>query len=313
MHTLILKFREFHFQRTKRFVDFLLPHLALLNITFVCLLSTYAFGKYLGLPTDPLGLATYAAVVFLTYIINRYTDREDEINDPRTKRAFNSSRYLLFFTITLVSGLFVVSAVRGYLSWYFFLLIVIGILYSIPIIPVYHRRDNSIAFARLKSFGYLKSFSVGITMGSSFFLYHFLSPVNNTIIFTGELFSLFFTGIFIVFIAANFCDIRDYYGDKISGVKTFATLLGPTKTIWFTYIIPAFAWSSLSILLFRRELISAQILLFTLLNMLFPIFYYAAFYNRRIKLSPSFILILADTSMFFYGAGLLLIAEGATL
>jgi len=289
------------------------PVLSPLFLALATTMAALGTGQYLGYKPQWLTLCTYGSIVFLVYTINRFTDKEDLINDPDSKLVFSANRWILFLAITASAILLIFSAFYQQLSWYYILIIAIGIIYSIRLIPVYDsNQPQKFIFLRIKDIPFLKSVTVSITMGSSFFLVHIIS-VQTFIAYNIETVSLFVTSLIFVFINTNFCDIKDYTGDKATNVQTLPTTFGIKNTIIYALFLPAFFWLLLIGLFYSQRLVSGQAFAVHIINMIFPVAYFLLYFMPKRKINPSIMTIVADSCALVFGASMLWLAHVQSL
>jgi 4-hydroxybenzoate polyprenyltransferase len=188
---------------------------------------------FFKLPLDFILISTGFFITFGIYLLNRFTDKEDNVNCPDRKFYFQEKNKILPI-LFIVGSIFILLTTSRLLPWHVFMLCG-GILYSISIIPVIKKR--SIQFIRLKDIILVKNLIVSLIWGLSSFIIAksqkgAIMPENSL-----DLFIIISAFCLTTFINTTSCDVRDVTGDFYSGTKTLATYFGKNKIkIGFLFI-----------------------------------------------------------------------------
>lgn len=282
--------------------------LNLLKPVFVLLylsaIATFAFvcgAIYIGCPIDKLLVLTSALIVFSVYAINRFTDREDLINDINKRLFFDNNPIILFLSILSLCLSVVTLLLFDRLTIFHIMIIFSGLAYSYKIIPILEK-DKKIKFLRIKDIIFAKSIIVSLIWGASFFTISwsiYPNYIKNPIEIV-----LFIIGCSIAtFVNTNFADIRDYKGDLTFNIPTLPVRFGIKNTYLYAMFIPSAIWLTTIITLNIMGIIGLQSLLFLLINLFFPLIYIFGYLKKII--SNKLIEPCADAYIGVYAIGLL--------
>ncbi len=279
------------------------PFFSLLFFGITSAMGLLSTSIFLGVPIDPLLTASFGAIVFCVYGINRYTDIEDMLNDPEKRVYFNHNRYLLPSIIALLSLTLLGLYMSGKLMPFHFFITGIGAAYSIPLIPIW-TSTKKFKRVRLKDLTFAKSLTVSVTLGSSFFIINWLahpSEIGRPLLTLLTMFS----GMLVIYVNTNFCDIRDVVGDRAEAIPTIPVRYGVRKTILYTALMPTIIWLSVVAVLWFFQLISSSLVLFYVFNAAYPGVYFLLYFSQRLGKKTT--TVIADLSVFFFCIGLLLL------
>jgi UbiA prenyltransferase family. len=185
-------------------------------------------------PVDWILITTYFFITFGVYLLNRFTDTEDSFNCPEQRMFFQQKSKLIFIPISfIVASVILLTATNRLVFWHI-VLIVLGVLYSVSLIPIIH--NKSIRFARLKDILFLKNIAVSLLWGITPFAIAASqkSPVLST---KGDLVIVVMAFCLTTLINTVSCDVRDTDGDRHAGVLTLATRFGEKRTGLFLFVL----------------------------------------------------------------------------
>jgi 4-hydroxybenzoate polyprenyltransferase len=279
----------------------IVPVLSMMFLPSAAILVSASATLYMGAPLDPLVLITAWAIVFGIYGLNRFTDVEDMVNNPEKRIFFKSHPGILFASIaTMAISTLLLLLTHRFTIVHFFMLFT-GTAYSIRLIPVFQKKGE-IKFKRLKEIPFLKSTTVAVIWGVSFFLINLaLYPhlqSNNL-----EIALLMISFTLVTFVNTNFLDIPDLVGDRATGIPTIPAQFGVKNTMIYIILLPSLLWLGIILCLFYAGIIGDKITLFLLVNALFPVFYIGCYFSKF--LSQKKIGIAADSCAFVFSIGLL--------
>lgn len=277
------------------------PVLSMMFLPSAAILVSASATLYMGAPLDPIVLITAWAIVFGIYGLNRFTDVEDMVNNPEKRIFFKSHPGILITAVaTMVISTLLLLFTHRFTIVHFFMLFV-GTAYSLRIIPILDKKGR-IIFKRLKEIPFLKSGTVAVIWGISFFminlaLYPHLQSNNFEIVLLMISFTL------VTFVNTNFLDIPDLIGDRATGIPTVPARYGIKNTIIYTVLLPSLLWLGIILYFFCAGTISNTITIFLLVNVLFPVFYIGCYFSNF--LPQKTIGIAADSCAFVFSIGLL--------
>jgi 4-hydroxybenzoate polyprenyltransferase len=178
----------------------------------------------------------YNFVVFLlsillsigVYLLNRVLET-DNINYPERSIFFVRFKWLLAVSIAALVVPIAVLLATGNLRPLpvFFLGSLIGVLYSVKILPFYD--GSNIRWISLKHIPLVKNISVSLLWGGSALAIVILM-CDTRYFFRPDVIMLFFTFTILNLNSTIACDIRDIEGDRTDSITTLPTLLGLKKT-----------------------------------------------------------------------------------
>jgi 4-hydroxybenzoate polyprenyltransferase len=184
-------------------------------------------------PIDLILIFTGITITFGVYMLNKFTDDEDNYNCPDQKMFFQKKSLLIASPILLiVSSIFLLVITNRLVAWHI-ILIVSGILYSISVIPFV--RNKSLCFIRLKNILFIKNIVVCLLWGITPFA---LAASQKYSVMPGKTDLLIAVIAFCLttFITAIAYDVPDADGDRHVGVLTITTQFGEKFTAYFLLI-----------------------------------------------------------------------------
>jgi 4-hydroxybenzoate polyprenyltransferase len=178
-------------------------------------------------PVDLILITTYFIITFGIYLLNRFTDSEDSFNCPEQRIFFQQKSKLIIVPIFFIAISIILLTATDRLVFWHIILIVLGVLYSVNLIPMVH--NNSMRFVRLKDLLFIKNISVSLLWGITPFVIAASqkSPVFPTL---GDLLVVVSAFCLTTLINTVSCDVRDTDGDRHAGVLTLATRFGEKRT-----------------------------------------------------------------------------------
>lgn len=275
-------------------------------LCYLSAIATFAFicgAVYLGCPIDYHLILTSFVIVFSVYAINRFTDKEDIINDLNKRLFFDKNPIILVISIALLIVSVFTLMLFNKLTLFHILIIASGIAYSYKVIPAI-TKNRVVHFLRIKDIIFAKSVIVSIIWGASFF------AISWTIYPTyikdpTEIIIFIISCTIATFVNTNFADIRDYSGDSAFNIPTLPVHFGIKNTYIYAMIIPSLLWFIVVITLSLMGLIRMQALMFLLINLFFPLVYILGYTTKSI--SEKLIEPCADAYIGVYALGLLVL------
>jgi 4-hydroxybenzoate polyprenyltransferase len=263
----------------------------------------YASEIFMKTPVDLTLIWTFAAFTFFIYTLNKYTDKEDCIAKKKDLDYFSNNPYFLAVSVVLMVFAIACLLIEKKYGIYHTIVLIAGIVYSIKSIPAVV--NKKIVFLRLKDICFLKSITVALTWGLSFFLINWITYpeyVSNT----REIVILMVSFTYATFVNTVFCDIRDYYGDYMANIRTVPVLLGIPRTYRYVVYIPTIIMFTVVSVMYVFGIISLSIFGLLLFNLLYPVFYIFIYEKKVIKLSA--IPAIAESFIFLFSIGLMVIS-----
>ena len=177
---------------------------------------------------DPILITAYFFITFGVYLLNKFTDSEDGFNCPERRMFFQNHSKLILLPITMFSVSLLLLAATGRLYLSHIVLTVLGILYSVQLIP--YRKSRSTRFTRLKDILFIKNISVALLWGITPFAIAANRAGFSNMSSPSDLAVIILSFCSTWLINTTSCDVRDIAGDRHVGVKTVATILGKRNT-----------------------------------------------------------------------------------
>lgn len=283
-----------------KLLDLLKP---LLTLIFLALIGTFALvagAVYIGCPIDPVVVITSALIVFSIYAINRFTDKEDLINDVNKRLFFENNPIILILSILLLLATIVALVLVDKLTIFHLAIIAAGFAYSFKIIPIFTKK-RGISFLRIKDILFAKSVVVSIIWGTYFFAISW-SLYPSYVVNSTEIILFIISCTVANFVNTNFADIRDHDGDLAYNVPTLPVQFGIKNTYLYAMLLPSVIWFIAIVALTITGTIMLPALLFLLINLFFPLVYIVG-YNKKI-ISEKLIEPFADGYIAIFGVGL---------
>jgi 4-hydroxybenzoate polyprenyltransferase len=182
---------------------------------------------------DLILIFTYVFITFSIYLLNKFTDDEDNYNCPEQKILFQRKPILITIPIFLIALSIILLSFTNRLMVWHIVLIICGIFYSVNLIPII--KNNSIAFIRLKDIFFIKNILVSFLWSITPFILAkglnlLISPKNDFIV-------VIIASFITAFINTTSSDIRDMVGDRLMGIVTFANFFGKKYTALLLFLI----------------------------------------------------------------------------
>lgn len=269
----------------------------------VCIASVQI---YLGQGVRLLPAVMVAALALAGYALNRLTDgAEDRRNDPLgapARRRFGMALLVLAGTTIVAAGLAL--AVRGRHQPIYGALLLVGVLYSCPLVPAYRRGRATLL--RLKAVPALKNLTIAATWSASVFLVPALDGgVSRTQL---ARFLMLASGYgWMIWLNSFFCDLRDAAGDRDAGVTTLAAQLGPGRA-YRLVTLGTVAWTAYLAGVYTSSywLDAPHFLFLAAAAIGYPAVVVMA--RERLRQSRGWTDLLVESSDLLYAAGLLTLA-----
>ncbi len=252
-------------------------------------------------PVDCILISTYFFITFGIYLLNRFTDTEDSFNCPEQKIFFQQKSKLIIIPISVIAASVILLSATNRLVFWHILLIVLGILYSVSLIPVIH--DRSIRFVRLKDVLLAKNMAVSLLWGITPFAIAASqkSPVVST---KGDLVIVVMAFCLTTLINTVSCDVRDTDGDRHAGVLTLATRFGEKATGSFLFALGSLI-SVMVIIDFLLGNVGMRAFILFMSTVVWTGVVAMPIYVKRIKLPKSLSEPLIDTQQIVCGISLI--------
>ena len=146
------------------------PLIIVLYLSIMGMACTSAVMFYMGMTPDLLIGLIFMGFVFFIYMINRFSDiQEDFANDIKKVLFFTNHKILFKIGIAVIILAGVGLATVNKLNLFHIILISTGILYSYRFIPWY-KRGRGILYYRIKDLPFLKNLIVALLWGTSIFI-----------------------------------------------------------------------------------------------------------------------------------------------
>lgn len=280
------------------------PALALFYLSSMGCFCVLSVQVYLGLGVDPVICLVSMALIFGIYTYNRFTDLEEDFtNDIARVIFFQRKRAFFGIAVTALLGSFAFLLATGGLTWLHFLLLAVGIGYSLRLVP-WWTPAAGFRLLRVKEMTLVKNLAVSFLWGACVFMV----PILHAGAPAGRLESAPWLGIGLVLSTLNntlFDDILDEAGDRVARIRTLPTVWGAGRSYallwaldgaWLAAVAALHAWG-------RLDLGHAA---FLSLLAIYPLLYMGAHLSGR---SPASLTgFLAESDLAVFGAGLLLLA-----
>ncbi|MBD3317184.1 MAG: hypothetical protein GF344_15465 [Chitinivibrionales bacterium] len=275
----------------------LVTHLALGGVLWVM-----AASWYLGCRPDPAVSLIFAGLVFGIYMINRFTDRREDLAN-NSDRLWLMERGHVFFYLGVLglagsTGLLVVNEA---MTGFHLALILLGLAYSYRFFPWLERGE--IRFVRLKEIPFVKNLTVGLLWGSSVFVIPILFHGLEATLSLGMVL-LVVASTTTVLTNTIFCDVRDVTGDRLAGNRTLPCLIGVSATYKMLAALNIVVIATASIAYAFNAAEVGQ-LTYVFLVSFYPLIYIVA--HERKWLSRAWVEFVADSTPMICAAGLVLL------
>ncbi len=187
---------------------------------------------------------------FAIYNINRRTDaEEDKLNTPHRAEYIKKYELALYISVVMYLAAIALSVfVNVYITAVLLFNIIIGIVYSYGVLPSFVKKATG--YERLKQVPLVKNFVVSLVWAFIPLMVSLNAKIelNITVFFV---LSYVFLRLFIGCIAF---DVRDVYGDKVSGIRTLPSIISVKKTIGLLYVLNTISGITLFLLVYYNHL-----------------------------------------------------------
>jgi 4-hydroxy-3-methylbut-2-enyl diphosphate reductase len=189
----------------------------------------YAAAVLSGRTPDLIHPCIALLYIYAMHVLNRFLDKgASTYNDP--ERASFYRRYRVFLILSGVFSMIGALGLSYYLGTMVFLAIaglsVLGIIYSLPIVPVSLR--HLWRYSKIKDIPGSKTLSVALAWGVLISLLPLLEPTS--LAWPAVIVSFFFV-FSMVYVRSALFDIFQVQGDLIVGVETLPIVLGEKRTL----------------------------------------------------------------------------------
>lgn len=278
------------------------PLLALAYLTTGGTLAALSAARYMGVPFTPLIPLVCVGTIFGVYALNRFTDmKEDFLNDSYRSIFFVKRKRLLTAVWVTLGAVGVGLALTQHLSFYFMLLLAVGVFYSCKLFPWY-TPGRGMMFIRLKEIPFMKNVLVAGAWGASiFFVPLLLAPGRDLPV---SLFSVgVLSGAMMLSTLNNtvFCDILDISGDRLAGNKTLPVLIGAGRTQLVLMAVNG-AWIVTVAVVAARGLLDLHHLVLLVALATYPLAYLIPFWRRTMR--RQVLEFVCETDLVVFAAGM---------
>jgi 4-hydroxy-3-methylbut-2-enyl diphosphate reductase len=241
---------------------------------------TYASCTLQGIYPNPLLMLIATLYIFSMYILNSFTDQEAiRLNEPGKTEFLRKNKRVLIELAVVSAVISILFSVKIGLIPFLLLLLssILGIFYSIKIIPLNLSRDHS--FQRLKDIPASKDLFVALAWTMVTVLIPYFSTEED--IPPLSTFTTFLFVFLLVYIRSVLFDIRDIQGDRIIGRETIPILIGKENTKIFLVILAGL--SATGLLISRNMGWTSNLTHFMLLSILYTCGYLYLYHKRVIS------------------------------
>ena len=254
--------------------------------------------NYLGTSINYELVSVSVSLIFLVYVINLIYDlKEDFVNRGESAVFVLKHEKILWSIIAVCIAVFVTVIFRQNLSMYYFIILMAGIFYSVPLFPWYNR---GLKFYRIKSIPLVKNVLVAVLWGISLFMVPIIATKaivpNKTIIII-----LIISAIISSFINTVFNDILDVSGDAVAGHKTLPLIFGEDNTYTFLTVLNLL-WFATVLYLHLKGIINTGHLVFITTLTVYSFLYVTGY--RTEGISKKMARLISECDLFLIGTGL---------
>jgi len=262
------------------------------------LLAVAGAVNYLGTSINYELIAVSVSLIFLVYVINLIYDlKEDFVNRGESAFFVLKHEKILWSIIAVCIAVFVTVVIRQKLSTYYFIILMSGIFYSVPLFPWYNR---GLKLYRFKSIPLVKNIIVASIWGTSLFVVPIIATKaiipNKAVIIV-----LIITAVVSSFINTVFNDILDVSGDAVAGHKTLPFIFGEDKTYTFLTVINS-AWFVTALYLYFKEIINIGHIVFIFILTVYSFLYITGY--RTESISKKTARLISECDLLLIGTGL---------
>ncbi|NLE00731.1 MAG: UbiA family prenyltransferase [Fibrobacter sp.] len=244
------------------------------------------------------------------YLLNRILDKEDKFNNLPRWMFFNKTlpRTMFWFLLagSAIFGPVLLNVVsnRINVAIWFGVLSVIGIFYSVKLIPILMYKKG-LQWISIKDIPIVKSFVVCITWGGSGLI--LASAVTNVSVFRPDVLIIILTFVICNLNSTVTSDARDITGDKLRKIYTIPVLFGEKGTLIFLILVNVLAIVVLAASGFSG-LIPGNLSIFAALSVLWAGVSILPQFITKIKLSKTVMELLVDSHLMITAVGLVILS-----
>jgi 4-hydroxybenzoate polyprenyltransferase len=255
------------FQLTLNLLHQYHSQIVLLTLITGCMACTVATSVYFDSTFSLLAPLFCCLFIGGVYLLNWMTETtHDFINSPSRIHVINHRTIYWTLTIASLAISFVISVWTNKLNFTLIFLYVVGVLYSVPLIPGI--RNRAFAFIRLKDITFVKSLLVATCF--PLFLYEVTRLFTDSNMIWESGIHWFYLGLSIaLFSDTIFDDMLDMPGDLQAGTVTVPIFIGKKNTCRLMIGLSVL-WSTAMVTLWMRDHIGTQLLVPLLIQSLFP-------------------------------------------
>lgn len=209
-----------------------------------------ASSKLLNVPFSAEMAFMVFSSCFAIYNINRRTDaEEDKLNTPYRAEYIKKYELVLYISVVMYLAAITLSVfVNLDITAVLLFNIIIGIVYSYGVLPNFVKKATG--YERLKQVPLVKNFVVSLVWAFIPLMVSLNARIelNITVFFV---LSYVFLRLFIGCVAF---DVRDIYGDKVSGIDTLPSIIGIKRTINMLHVLNTISGIALFLLVYYNHL-----------------------------------------------------------
>lgn len=277
--------------------------LVIVNLAVCGLVCVYAAMAYMNLGFSPdIGLLCIGIIASI-YLFNRVTDiTEDVANNARRLIFFVHRRELM--TCSVILALFTI----GYCIWRFRVstyevyLLIVGMMYSFPLIPLSGMRSfKEVKFIRLKDIPFMKNILVALMWSVSIYLIPIIHADKVPKV-TFMVYLLIIAQIVATLSNTIDSDVLDEVGDRLCGVKSLPVMIGVRKTYMVLWSMITVWIATVWILRIMNSIRTYEAIFLTM----FALWPLAVIVLRKaFRWSKGVASIAGDMQLMIYGCGIL--------
>jgi len=301
----MLSDRDVFLSALRTYGSSLRPVFAVLYLSLMGMSCVYAAMVYMKLRPDlPTGLI-FLGIVYGIYIINRFTDmKEDFANDIGRTVLFSKARAFLYAGIGALGLVSAFLILKGKFTQFHVILILLGVCYSVHLVPWYGGAGKGIRFYRLKEIPFVKNLTVSILWGVSVFLIPILFAgirVEHQVPVLGLISTLCVSSLN----NTVFNDVKDVAGDRLTGNNTLPSVFGVGKTYAFLGVVNLL-WIALCVAGLAAGRIDLPHFAFFLFMSVVHLAYILPYH--LLKIPRTAIELISDSTLILFGAGVALLS-----
>jgi 4-hydroxybenzoate polyprenyltransferase len=261
---------------------------------------------YFHMSLNLVMIATYGIISFAIYLLNKFTDNEDNYNCPDQKIIYQQKSHLIWIPAMFIAGSVGILAWEKMLTVWHTVLIVCGVFYSVSLIP--WLQGGTIRFYRIKDLLFVKNIAVSLLWGVTPFAICIAlnqTPLNLSVDFYMIVAAFCLT----TFINTTSCDVRDIEGDQHEGVMTVATRFGSKGTASILLASGA-AGMLASIVAMADGRVSLPVFVLFMSVLIWTGIVALPIYWKNLKFPKKITEPLIDTQQLVCGLGLIILSVG---